>query len=65
MKRPVQKLRNESLCSMGKNLSHSPFLQALAEREENIRNGKLTVFGLILNENGLMTFLVAYLHSGF
>ncbi len=31
------------LASMGKDLSTSPFLQSLANREESVRNGKLTV----------------------
>jgi hypothetical protein len=34
----------KTLSSAGKDLSKSPFLQALAEREELVRNGKLMVF---------------------
>ena len=36
----------EQQASQGKDLSCFPFLQALAEREEANRNGKLTVFYL-------------------
>lgn len=42
-KLPVQKSGNMSLCCLGKDVSSFPLLKALAEREENIRNGKLTV----------------------
>jgi hypothetical protein len=37
------------LASSGKDLAHSNFLQALAEREEANRNGKLTVFFVMIN----------------
>jgi hypothetical protein len=33
----------QALCHQGKDLTNKPFLQALAAREENVRNGKLTV----------------------
>eukprot|EP00455_Lapot_gusevi_P021869 TRINITY_DN22843_c0_g1_i1.p1 TRINITY_DN22843_c0_g1~~TRINITY_DN22843_c0_g1_i1.p1 ORF type:complete len:239 (-),score=29.34 TRINITY_DN22843_c0_g1_i1:26-742(-) len=39
------------LCHAGKDLSHSPFLQALAAREENVRNGKLTSIIFIRDRN--------------
>lgn len=39
------------LASMGKNLSDKPFLQALAAREELVRNGKLTVIIFIRDTN--------------
>lgn len=42
------------LASMGKDLSGKPFLQALAAREELVRNGKLTcvVFVRDINSKG-------------
>jgi len=39
------------LASMGKNLTDKPFLQALAAREELVRNGKLTVIIYIRDMN--------------
>ena len=39
------------LASMGKNLSDKPFLQALANREEAVRNGKLTCIIFIRDFN--------------
>jgi hypothetical protein len=33
----------KALFHQGKDLTNKPFLQALAAREENVRNGKLTV----------------------
>lgn len=39
------------LASMGKNLNDKPFLQALAAREELVRNGKLTVIIYIRDMN--------------
>lgn len=39
------------LASMGKNLSDKPFLQALATREELVRNGKLTTIIFVRDFN--------------
>jgi hypothetical protein len=39
------------LASMGKNLDGKPFLQALAAREELVRNGKLTVILYVRDTN--------------
>ena len=43
LKNPMQKKRNKEVCSAGLDLSFSPLLKALADREEAVRNGKLTV----------------------
>ncbi len=37
--------------SSGCDLSHSPFLQALAEREQNVRNGRLACVIFICDKN--------------
>lgn len=37
----------KTLCSSGKDFSGKPFLQELAVREENVRNGKLTVYQML------------------
>ncbi|CEO97687.1 Cilia- and flagella-associated protein 299 [Plasmodiophora brassicae] len=50
-KLPVQKSGNMSLCCLGKDVSSFPLLKALAEREENIRNGKLTTIIFIRDYN--------------
>lgn len=49
----LSKLRNQpkQLASAGKDLSHFPFLHALAEREELVRNGKLTSIIFIREKN--------------
>jgi hypothetical protein len=49
----LSKLRNapKPLCSAGKDLSEFPFLHALAEREEMVRNGKLTSIIFIRDKN--------------
>lgn len=49
----LSKLRNQPklLCSAGKDFSHFPFLHALAEREELVRNGKLTSIIFIRDKN--------------
>jgi Domain of unknown function (DUF4464) len=42
----------KQLCSAGKDLSTSPFMQALANREELVRNGKLTSIIFVRDRNG-------------
>jgi hypothetical protein len=41
----------KTLTSAGRSYEHSPFLQALAEREELVRNGKLTCILFIRDKN--------------
>jgi len=49
----LSKLRNapKQLASAGKDLMHFPFLHALSEREELVRNGKLTCILFIRDKN--------------
>eukprot|EP01113_Clastostelium_recurvatum_P000497 TRINITY_DN10227_c0_g1_i3.p1 TRINITY_DN10227_c0_g1~~TRINITY_DN10227_c0_g1_i3.p1 ORF type:complete len:241 (-),score=48.02 TRINITY_DN10227_c0_g1_i3:377-1099(-) len=49
----VQKAKamHKTLASQGKDLSESPFLQELADREEMVRNGKLTSIIFIRDRN--------------
>eukprot|EP00218_Dolichomastix_sp_CCMP3274_P016087 CAMPEP_0170133066 /NCGR_PEP_ID=MMETSP0033_2-20121228/1045_1 /TAXON_ID=195969 /ORGANISM="Dolichomastix tenuilepis, Strain CCMP3274" /LENGTH=243 /DNA_ID=CAMNT_0010368521 /DNA_START=26 /DNA_END=757 /DNA_ORIENTATION=- len=49
----LQKMRNKpkKLASAGKNLEGSPLLQALAQREEAVRNGKITTIIFIRDRN--------------
>ncbi|KAJ3227243.1 hypothetical protein HK099_002936 [Clydaea vesicula] len=46
-----KRLATKKLASTGKDISHSPFLMALAEREEANRNGKLTSIIFIRTKN--------------
>jgi hypothetical protein len=45
------------LASLDKDLSSSVFLQALAEREESLRNGKLTTILFIRDKNNKVEVL--------
>eukprot|EP01083_Nonionella_stella_P003135 8930_1 len=51
MKHPSSQKAQKVLCSAGKKFSDYPFLQALADREEDVRNGKLTSIIFIRDRN--------------
>ena len=52
------------LASMGKDLSGKPLLQALASREELVRNGKLTCIVFIRETNGKGQEISGYIDYG-
>ncbi|CAM9419922.1 unnamed protein product [Phaeothamnion confervicola] len=51
----------KQLCHAGKDLSQSPFLQALASREELVRNGKLTTVIFLRTLNSRSQEVSAYI----
>ena len=51
----------KTLCSQGKDLTGKTFLQALASREENVRNGKLTSIIFIRDRNQLGQEISGYI----
>ncbi|CEO99693.1 Cilia- and flagella-associated protein 299 [Plasmodiophora brassicae] len=49
--KPKERKAQQTLCSAGKDLSAHRLLKALADREEDIRNGKLTTIVFIRDRN--------------
>jgi hypothetical protein len=61
--RPIQK-PTQVLCSVGFDYSNKPFLQALAEREELVRSGKLSTIIFIRDFNAKGQEVSGYIDYG-